>query len=64
MFGGRRESQLYNLEFIVLSKASAHALAKSVYNPPCPARYNQNQNENQNKIKKRIRVKDSVVEHL
>ena len=29
-FGGRRESQLYNLEFIVLSKASAHALAKSV----------------------------------
>ena len=29
-FGGRKESQLYNLEFIVLRKASAHALAKSV----------------------------------
>ena len=29
-FGGRRESQLYNLEFIVQRKASAHALAKSV----------------------------------
>ena len=26
-FGVRRESQLYNLEFIVQRKASAHALA-------------------------------------
>ena len=29
-FGVRRESQLYNLEFIVQRKANAHALAKSV----------------------------------
>ncbi len=35
------------IQYFVLIKASAHALAKSVLNLHCPARYNQNQNKNQ-----------------
>ena len=52
-FGGRRESQLYNLEFIVQRKASA-ATCKIRLKSPCPAK---EQSKSKEKIKKRIRVK-------
>ena len=57
------------IQYFVLIKASAHALAKSVLNLHCPARYNQNQNKNQkqnqnenqkNKSVKRLRNKSDT----